>query len=204
MRHLKHKNQLGVKKEHRQALIANLASALITEGRIRTTLKKAKALRPFIEKIITLAKKGTLHHRRIAISRVRDVHAINLLFDEKAEDFKGRTGGYTRIYKLGNRIGDAAEMALIELVPAEDEGYGKRNKRGGGKKASPVKAEAPAKEESKESSEPKAEAAEEKPEAVEESKEEAKAGESAAEAPKTSEEAAETSEEVADDEKEKK
>ncbi|MCC5789879.1 MAG: 50S ribosomal protein L17 [Opitutales bacterium] len=195
MRHLKHKNQLGVKKEHRQALIANLASALITEGRIRTTLKKAKALRPFIEKIITLAKKGTLHHRRIAISRVRDVHAINLLFDEKAEDFKGRTGGYTRIYKLGNRIGDAAEMALIELVPAEDEGYGKRNKRGGGKKAAPVKAEAkaqpaeteaPAKEEAQEASAPKAEAAEEKPEA------------------KAEEPAPEAAEETTDDEKEKK
>lgn len=128
MRHRKHRNSLGVTKEHREALLANLSTALIQHGRIKTTLKKAKALRPFVEKVITLAKKGTLHDRRIAISRVRDVGAVHELFEEKAEQFANRTGGYTRIYKIGTRRGDAAEMALIELINADDEGYGKKNK----------------------------------------------------------------------------
>lgn len=123
MRHLKHRNQLGVKKEHRTALVANLASALIKEGRITTTLKKAKALRPFAEKLVTLAKKGTLHHRRLAVARIRDREAVRVLFDEKVEDFRSRNGGYTRIYKIGTRIGDAAEMALIEWVGADDSGH---------------------------------------------------------------------------------
>ena len=128
MRHRKHSNQLGVKKEHREALLANLSTALITHGRIKTTLKKAKALRPFVEKVITLAKKGDLHNRRMAISRVRDKDAVHLLFDEKVEEFRERNGGYTRIYKLGTRRGDAAEMALIELINGDDEGYGKKTK----------------------------------------------------------------------------
>ncbi len=128
MRHRKHSNQLGVKKEHRDALLANLSTALITRGRIQTTLKKAKALRPFVEKVITLAKKGTLHSRRMAIARVRDTDAVHLLFDEKAEQFAERNGGYTRIYKLGTRRGDAAEMALIELIDADDQGYEKKPK----------------------------------------------------------------------------
>lgn len=128
MRHRKHRNQLGVKKEHREALLANLSTALIQRGRIKTTLKKAKALRPFVEKVITLAKKGSLHDRRIAISRVRDVGIVHELFEEKVEQFKDRNGGYTRIYKIGTRRGDAAEMALIELIDADDEGYSKKGK----------------------------------------------------------------------------
>jgi len=128
MRHRKHSNQLGVKKEHREALLANLSTALITHGKIKTTLKKAKALRPFVEKVITLAKKGSLHNRRLAIARVRDAGAVHGLFEEKVEQFRDRNGGYTRIYKLGTRRGDAAEMALIELIDAEDEGYGKKTK----------------------------------------------------------------------------
>lgn len=128
MRHRKHSNQLGVKKEHREALLANLSTALITHGRIRTTLKKAKALRPFVEKVITFAKKGDLHNRRMAIARVRDTGAVHELFDEKVEQFRERNGGYTRIYKLGTRRGDAAEMALIELIDADDEGYPKKSK----------------------------------------------------------------------------
>jgi len=135
MRHRKHSNQLGVKKEHRQALLANLSTALIQHGRIKTTLKKAKALRPFVEKVITLAKKGSLHDRRIAISRVRDVDAVHSLFDEKVEQFEDRNGGYTRIYKIGTRRGDAAEMALIELIDADDEGYSKKGKPKAGKGA---------------------------------------------------------------------
>ena len=181
MRHLKHRFQLGRKKEHRIATMSNLGAALLRHGRIQTTLPKAKALRPFIEKIITLAKKAegaspekALHYRRLAVSRVRDKEAIGILFNEKASFFSERTGGYTRIYKLGNRIGDAAEMAVIQLIPAEDEGYAKkaRKARPAKKAAKPAEAkeeaakkeEAPeeaAEPESAESTEPVAEAAEE-------------------------------------------
>ena len=137
MRHRKHSNQLGVTKEHRSALLANLASSLIQAGRIKTTLKKTKALRPFIEKIITLAKNGDLHSRRLAMARLRNKEALHILFDERASDFADRNGGYTRIYKLGDRrLGDAAEMALIEFVAADDEGY-RKSRRGKAKSATP-------------------------------------------------------------------
>jgi large subunit ribosomal protein L17 len=136
MRHQKHSNQLGVKKEHRAALMANLASALIREGRIQTTLKKAKALRPFAERLVTLAKKGGIANRRLAMARVRDGAAISTLFDERAGEFSNRSGGYTRIYKLGNqRLGDAAEMAIIEWVAADDVGYRSSKRRPKAKKA---------------------------------------------------------------------
>lgn len=154
MRHLKHRFQLGRKKEHRIALMSNLGAALLRHGRIQTTLPKAKALRPFIEKVITLAKKAenttpekALHYRRLALSRVRDKEAVGLLFNEKASFFTERPGGYTRIYKLGTRIGDAAEMAVIQLIGAEDEGYPKRSRksRPAKKAESPVEEEANAK-----------------------------------------------------------
>ena len=145
MRHLKHRFQLGRKKEHRAALMSNLGAALLRHGRIQTTLPKAKALRPFIEKIITFAKKAegaapekALHYRRLALSRVRDKDAVATLFNERASEFTKRDGGYTRIYKLGNRIGDAAEMAVIQLIAAEDEGYAKKPRK---KSKSPAKAE---------------------------------------------------------------
>ena len=117
-------------------MLANLSVALITHGRIQTTLPKAKALRPFIEKVITLAKKADaandaarkLHYRRLAVARVRDKQAVAKLFDQLVAEFAQRSGGYTRIYKLGQRIGDAAEVALIELIDGNDEGY---NKKGG-------------------------------------------------------------------------
>jgi large subunit ribosomal protein L17 len=121
--------------------MANMCCALIENGRIRTTLAKAKALRPSIEKIITLAKKAHLsddaaqkvHYRRLAIARLRNTKSVQKLFDELAEDFVNRTGGYTRIYKLAiPRLGDAADMAIIEFVKASDKGYGKR--KGSGKK----------------------------------------------------------------------
>jgi len=133
MRHLKHRSSLGRTKEHRIALMANLSVALITHGRIRTTVAKAKALRPFVERIITMAVKaskmdavGSLHLRRQAIAKIRDRDAVALLFKERVEEFKSRPGGYTRIYKTGPRIGDGAEMALIELIAASDTGYAKR------------------------------------------------------------------------------
>ena len=139
MRHSKRRHILGVSGPHRSALLGNLSVALITHGRIKTTLAKAKGLRPFIEKVITLAKKAhqandaarKLHFRRIAISRVRDKKAVAELFDTKVEEFTNRPGGYTRIYKLGQRVGDAAEMALIELINASDEGYPKPSKKAG-------------------------------------------------------------------------
>ncbi len=115
--------------------MANLSAALLTHGRIRTTLPKAKALRPFVEQIITLAVRASkaeaadaLHLRRQAIAKVRDKDAVAILFKERVSEFTSRPGGYTRIYKIGPRIGDAAEMALIELIPAADTGYAKSRK----------------------------------------------------------------------------
>ena len=175
MRHSKRKHKLGVSGPHRSAMLGNLAVALIQHGRIETTLPKARALRPFIEKIITLAKKAEkandaarkLHFRRLAISRVRDKQAVAKLFDDLVSEFTERNGGYTRIYKLGQRIGDAAEMALIELVDGNDEGYNQKPKKKAAKKKSAKKkaakkaakkgakkavAKAPAREESAEKS----------------------------------------------------
>ena len=146
MRHSKHRSSLGVTREHREAMLSNMAASLITHGRIKTTLTKAKALRPFVEKVITKAKKASaatekkdaLHLRRLALKDVRDETAITLLFNEKVKDFASRAGGYTRIYKLGpQRLGDAAELALIEFVKADDQGYkkSKGKKSAKGKKA---------------------------------------------------------------------
>jgi len=137
MRHKKHRATLGVTREHREAMLSNLTASLITHDRIKTTLTKAKALRPFAEKIITKAKraaaktdpKDALHLRRLAHADLRDENALTLLFNEKVKEFKDRNGGYTRIYKLGPRLGDAAEMALIELVKADDPGYKKPKSR---------------------------------------------------------------------------
>ena len=150
MRHSKRRHILGVSSSHRSAMLGNLSVALITHGRIKTTLAKAKALRPFIEKIITLAKKADqandaarkLHFRRLAIARVRDKKAVAELFDNKVSEFSNRAGGYTRIYKLGQRVGDAAEMGLIELIDANDEGYPKRPKKKATKSETIAKAKA--------------------------------------------------------------
>jgi large subunit ribosomal protein L17 len=148
MRHSKHHASLGVTVEHRRAMLSNLATSLITHGRIQTTLTKAKALRPFIEKVITKAKqaaaktdpKDALHLRRLALSDVRDETAVTLLFNEKYKEFVNRNGGYTRIYKLGARLSDAAEVALIEFVKADDVGYKKSKGR---KSAKAKKSKAP-------------------------------------------------------------
>src|SRR5271170_1400097 len=140
MRHNKHRASLGVTSSHRESMMSNLAAALITHGRIQTTLAKARALRPFIEKVITKAKhaaskeasRDAVHLRRLALRDVRDEDAVTLLFNEKVKEFVNRAGGYTRIYKLGaQRLGDAAELALIEFVKADDPGY----KKSRGKKA---------------------------------------------------------------------
>jgi large subunit ribosomal protein L17 len=150
MRHRKHNHQLGVKSAHRISLVANLSSSLIEHGRIKTTLAKARALRPVIEKIITLAKKAHLtedsarkiHYRRLAISRVRNKKAVSKLFDETVEQFLGRNGGYTRIYKLAiPRHGDAADMALIEFVEEAPKKKPKKKKSAAKKKKDDPKAE---------------------------------------------------------------
>ncbi len=136
MRHRKHNQQLGVTKAHRQAIMGNLASALFEHARIETTLVKAKALRPFAEKLITFAKRAqkasperALYLRRLTISRIRNKGAAHVLFEERVNEFVDRNGGYTRIYKLGKRIGDGAEMAIIELIGAADEGYQNSSKK---------------------------------------------------------------------------
>lgn len=147
MRHRKHNHQLGVKTAHRSSLIANLSCSLIENGRIKTTLAKARALRPSIEKAITLAKKAhatddtskKLHYRRLAIARLRSKTAVAKLFDELVEQFANRSGGYTRIYKLAiPRLGDAAEMALIEFV--EEVAKKKTKKKKSSKKSKPKEA----------------------------------------------------------------
>jgi ribosomal protein L17 len=153
MRHNKHRASLGVTKEHRAAMLSNLAVALIEHGKIQTTLPKAKALRPFIEKVITKAKKAhalpkvtkngkevldarAIHLRRMALKDVRNETAIAKLFNETVTEFVNRPGGYTRIYKLGT-LGrnDAAEMAQIEFVKADDPGYKKPKKQPAAAKA---------------------------------------------------------------------
>ncbi len=162
MRHNKHHASLGVTREHRKAMLSNLAASLIEHGRIQTTLTKAKALRPFIEKVVTKAKKAAaktdkkdaIHLRRLALADVRNEDAVTKLFNETYKEFANRNGGYTRIYKLGARISDAAEMALIEFVKADDPGYkkskGKKATKAKGKKAKAAPAaeatEAPAAE----------------------------------------------------------
>ena len=116
MRHGDKINNLGRKTAHRHALLMNLACALIDNKRIFTTLAKAKALRTFVEPIITKSKEDTTHSRRIAFSYLKRKETVSELFKEVAKKVANRNGGYTRIIKTGNRQGDAAEMAMIELV----------------------------------------------------------------------------------------
>ncbi|MDZ4232876.1 MAG: 50S ribosomal protein L17, partial [Dietzia sp.] len=108
--------RLGGSSSHQQALLANLATALFEHGRIKTTEPKARALRPYAEKLITHAKKGTLHNRREVMKKIRDKDIVHVLFAEIGPFFSDRAGGYTRIIKVENRKGDNAPMAVIELV----------------------------------------------------------------------------------------
>lgn len=116
MRHQRKTVKLGRKAEHRDALLASLACSLIEHKRICTTLEKAKALRPFAEKMVTLGKRGDLHSRRLAIRYLRKPEKVKILFEKIAPAAANRNGGYTRIIKLGPRLGDAAPMAYIEWV----------------------------------------------------------------------------------------
>lgn len=174
MRHQKKFNHLGRKSAHRKAMLSNMAASLIIHKRIHTTVAKAKALRTFIEPLITKSKEDTTHSRRTVFSYLQSKEAVTELFREISKKIMERPGGYTRILKTGNRFGDNAEMCLIELVDyneallaAKDDGKAKATRRrrsGSKKKADEGASEKPAvaaenapkpkKESTKEKSEP--------------------------------------------------
>ena len=124
MRHGNAHRKLGRKPEHRKAMFANMAAALIKHEQITTTLPKAKDLRPVVEKLITLGKRGNLHARRQALSVLRDTELAAKLFGPLAERYATRAGGYTRVLKAGFRYGDQAAMAVIELIDRDPEAKG--------------------------------------------------------------------------------
>lgn len=126
MRHAVDKRKLGRTTEHRLAVLRNLATSLFEKERVTTTVAKAKELRRFAEKAITLAKDGSLHSRRLALKYVWKKEAVKKLFDEIGPRFEGRNGGYIRIVRLGERKGDGAPMAMVELVGSE---YKKKEKK---------------------------------------------------------------------------
>lgn len=177
--------RLGGSPAHERIILANLASQLFEHGRITTTEAKAKRVRPLAEKLITKAKRGDLHNRRIVLKTITDKGVVHVLFTEIAPKLADRDGGYTRITKIGNRQGDNAPMAVIEIVSESVEESRKNKAKAAGKKAAPAK-----------KAEPKAE----KPAPVEEKVDEAPAEEAeVVEAP--AEEAAEApAEEAAADE----
>lgn len=155
MRHGDKINNLGRTASHRNSMLSNLACQLFEHKKIVTTLAKAKALRPFVEPLITKSKENTTHQRRIVFGRLQDKEAVKELFDVISPKIAGRPGGYTRVIKLGKRVGDNAEMALIELVDynevygkgteAKEAGTAKRTRRAGrSKKAAEPKAESKA------------------------------------------------------------
>ena len=121
MRHQKAGRKLSRRKEHRTAMLANLAASLIKNGRVRTTDAKAKEVRPFVEKMVTFSRRGDLHSRRIVLSRLNDISAVKKLFEEIGPRYVNRFGGYTRIVKLGFRHGDNSPVSLIEFVGEEIE-----------------------------------------------------------------------------------
>ena len=120
MRHRYFTFKIGRSSAHRTAMIGNQVSSLFMFGQIKTTIVKAKQTRRVAEKMITYAKKGDLHHRRLAISKIRDEAAVKKLFSEIAPKYAERKGGYTRIIRVGQRLGDAAEMCILQLVGEEN------------------------------------------------------------------------------------
>lgn len=125
MRHKNGYRKLGVTSTHRQAMFANMAAALIKHEQISTTLPKAKEMKKFIDKLVTLGKKGGLANRRLAQSRLRDLEMVKKLFDVIGPRYKDRQGGYSRVLKAGFRYGDNAAMAIIELVDRDKSAKGK-------------------------------------------------------------------------------
>ena len=149
MRHGKKINHLSRKKAHRSAMLANMACSLIEHKRINTTLAKAKALRKYVEPLITKSKDDTTHNRRVVFSYLNDKKASSTLFRDVAPKISDRPGGYTRIIKLNNRLGDNAEMAMIELVDfnellTKDQAKKKKTRRRGGRKSTSNESSAPA------------------------------------------------------------
>lgn len=200
MRHQNKINQLSRKTAHRKALLSNLAAALITHKRINTTVAKAKALKRYVEPLLTKSKNDTTHSRRVVFSHLGNKEAVSELFREVAPKIGDRPGGYTRIIKTGFRPGDSAEMCMIELVDFNDvyttdsksgsKSKTRRSRRGGGKKTSEttsaktenkveeVKEEAAATEVKEEAKAPEAKAEEAAPEAkAEEAKKDAESSE---------------------------
>ncbi len=116
MRHQKKGRHLGRTTSHRKAMLRNMATSLFRHGRIETTVAKAKELRVYAEPLITKAKRGDLHARRVVARKIRDSEVLAKLFDEIGPRYAERPGGYTRVVKLGHRAGDAADVAIIELV----------------------------------------------------------------------------------------
>ena len=128
MRHGKTGRKLNRTSSHRKAMFANMAASLIKHEQIVTTLPKAKEMKPIIDKLITLGKRGDLHARRQAISQIRDVAMVRKLFDTLGERYKDRQGGYSRVLKAGFRHGDSAPMAVIELVDRDLEASGSEDR----------------------------------------------------------------------------
>jgi large subunit ribosomal protein L17 len=174
MRHRKKINHLSRTAPHRKAMLANMASSLIIHKRITTTTAKAKALRSFVEPVITRSREDSTHSRRMAFKELRDKEAVSELFRDVAGKVGERPGGYTRIIKLGSRLGDSADMCIIELVDYNENLLSEkaaaqtktaRRRRGGKKKEQPVAApvagpQAEAAEVEVETTEPEVEAAE--------------------------------------------
>lgn len=197
MRHGKKFNHLGRKTAHRRAMLANMACSLIEHKRINTTVAKAKALKQFVEPLVTKSKEDTTHNRRVVFSYLRQKEAVSELFREVATKVGDRPGGYTRIIKMGNRLGDNADMAMIELVDFNETYIAgtpakKKSRRSRSKKKADAPAAAPAVEETVE--EVKAEVEETSTEAKAEAVEEATADEAPAEEPKADDNAEETKE----------
>ncbi|MDZ7847480.1 MAG: 50S ribosomal protein L17 [Owenweeksia sp.] len=193
MRHGKKFNHLGRTAAHRKAMLANMASSLIEHKRINTTVAKAKALKQYVEPLITKSKDDNTHSRRIVFSYLQNKTAVSELFREVADKVGDRPGGYTRIIKTGNRLGDNAEMCMVELVDFNDiytnekeekKGKTRRSRRGGSSsKAAAPKAAADAKTKS----EDKKPAEEEKPEAKTEEAPKAEPKDAKSEQPKKEE-----------------
>jgi large subunit ribosomal protein L17 len=160
MRHQRRGKKLGRDSAHRKALYANLTGALIEHGRIKTTVTKAKAVRPIAERMITLGRRGDLHARRQAVAFLRSKDVVHKLFDEVAPRYADRPGGYSRIVRIGPRPGDSAEMAYLELV---DEPFEPKSRAAADAEAKAV--EAPVADEAEEPVEDEVEELDEEPEA---------------------------------------
>ena len=210
MRHNKNFNHLGRKTAHRKAMLSNMACSLIEHKRISTTVAKAKALRQFVEPLVTRSKEDTTHSRRVVFSALGNKYAVSELFRAVGPKVASRDGGYTRIIRTGNRLGDNAEMCMIELVDFNDI-YGteakkkrsRRSRRGGAKAAAAPAVEAPAAEAAVEEA-PVAETPAEEAPVAEAAAEEAPVADAAAEEVPSAEAPAEEAPTADDAEEEKK